>query len=166
MSLGKFDGVEAANIGKLASVASANIGKVGESEISSPAVFALPTGGTLTVCGGGSPGNSIDGNLGTYWGSSNEYPTAWWQYDYGVGYSKKCTGFRSYGWADISWQNFIVKISSNGTDWTTLDNNPAHTANTWLERTFACTTPGRYVRIENNYAGAGIQFNELQLRME
>lgn len=38
MSLGKFDGIDSANIGKLASLPSANIGKVGGSDLSSGVV--------------------------------------------------------------------------------------------------------------------------------
>lgn len=152
MALGKFDGVD-----------SANIGKVSDSIVSSPAVFELPTGGILTVCGGSLPYNSIDGNLSTQWGSANESPHGWWVYDYGVGYSKKFTGYRAYYFGDASWQYLKAYISTDGTNWTELDSRPGPTGNTWFEATFACASGGRYIKLEGEY---GMYVKEFQIRME
>ncbi len=117
------------------------------------------TGGTVSNTGGtggGSIGNTVDGNTGTsfYWSGDNSAGGVYWKYDLGSGNSAKPAKLRQYvsatagnlgGWRlegsndDSSWS----LIASSATDGAFSDSTG------WQEKTF--TAPGaayRYLRIE------------------
>jgi len=118
------------------------------------------TGGTCTAFAtdpGSLCSNAIDGNLATYWLSTDTaFPLHWWRYDLGAGNEKAIRKLHIAPYADGNGsilKDFSIEGSQNDAAWTQIASTTA--ANTTTDQSyqdyeFANDTAYRYYRVTVN----------------
>ncbi|WP_250033018.1 DUF1996 domain-containing protein [Paractinoplanes maris] len=102
--------------------------------------------------------NAVDGNLGTRWSSAFSDPQ-WLQVDLGASATVSSVVLN---WESAYARAFSVKVSANGSSWTTIHST---TNGTGGRQTITATGTGRYVRLETTARATqwGVSLTEFQV---
>ncbi|WP_250005819.1 DUF1996 domain-containing protein [Actinoplanes sp. M2I2] len=102
--------------------------------------------------------NAVDGNLGTRWSSAFSDPQ-WLQVDLGASATISSVVIN---WESAYARAFSVKVSANGSSWSTLHST---TNGTGGRQTITATGTGRYVRLETTARATqwGVSLTEFQV---